>query len=110
MSCGQKAGLGAGGHAVGASSEVRAGGGGGEPGPAAGQPVLGGIGCHPEDGGTAGALGREVGWEDTGPVHVQPSRSLTEKTARAQGTVGQWFVLISWVGSVFAHKCPFHPH
>lgn len=43
MSCGQKAELGASGCGAGASSEVRAGGGGGEPGPAAGQPVLGGL-------------------------------------------------------------------
>lgn len=109
MSCGQKAGLGAGGHAVGASSEVRAGGGGGELGPAAGQPVLGGLDVTQRMEGQLGPWAGRWAGRTQGPVHVQPSRSLTEKTAEL-GTVGQWLSLFHGLADVFAHKCPFHPH
>lgn len=58
--------------------------------------------------------GRWVGRRTQGPVHVQPSRSLTEKTAEL-GTVGRRTSLfhgfaVFFLFCVFAHKCPFHPH
>ena len=114
MSCGQKAGLGAGGHGAGASSEVRAGGGGGEPGPAAGQPVLGGLDVtqrmEGQLGPGAGAMGREVGWEEDTRTCACPAFKVPHRETAELGTVGQWLSLFHGLADVFAHKCPFHPH
>lgn len=54
---------------------------------------------YPEDGGRAGALGQEVGWEDTRTCACPAFKVLKEKTAEL-GTVGQWLSLfhkVSWM-------------
>lgn len=109
VSCGQKAGLGAGGCGAGASSEVRAGGGGGEPGPAAGQPVLGGLDVTQRMEGQLGpwarAMGRDVGREKNTRTCACPAFKVPHRENCRAGDCWSVVVFTSWVCCCFAVVC-----